>query len=733
MLKKFNLVFGATALLACVMSIPRYAQDTAAEAPAAEAAEAPEVDAAAAAEAAAEAEAAAAAKAAQRAVQNAFNEKFGQDEREVRRSRVTNDDAEFAQQLYTEGSSGQHSPELTVYLYEKAYAYGLRDSRGHQAANQSLDKLLELDETRVLDIGEMRLSLWEKWHETKPDVNVLDPEAFIDLTMSLSQQAADGGDMARALKILNRGNRFASRNDSPRKNDIRDSITDLVRTRKTLEEIAELEKQLGTDPAAGDKLAMVYLTKLDDPAKAATYADQMSDAAMVAKVKLAATEFEVATPAAASEAGVFYNSLVTKGDTREPVAMLIRARVWLTEYLSREQDEEDPDVVKAKKEANAMLGEVNEALLQRGIGRKLARKMSANIRGEGQFGRPADVQAAIDKAVAWLYTQHQEDRHWEKDPANHRNWGGYTALAVYALLMADEEPRVNGDLSRAVHFMMNTEMKGTYALCFRVHAWEVMPKRERYRQVLMKDVLRLRKGNEEGYWGYTMSGNDVQPGTRLDLSTTLAGGLGLWIGEAVGGITPKKAYWERIARGLIAVQLDDKGWSYNPATQKTSMGAMTAGSLALLYASYPHLNDTTKAKADEAIAKGLEWMDANFSETTNVNRGGRFNNYYFAAVQHAGLFSGKREFREMDWYESIKDNLLKRQAPNGAWGDVAETSFAIAFLCRGGIVYEPSASENEDLQSEEGSSGTLNEDAVEGVAPEAPAVPAEPADAQPAQ
>ena len=195
-----------------------------------------------------------------------------------------------------------------------------------------------------------------------------------------------------------------------------------------------------------------------------------------------------------------------------------------------------------------------------------------------------------------------------------------------------------------------------------------------------------------------MTGNDVKPGERLDTSTTLAGGLGLWIGEEVGGITPKTVYWERLARGLIENQLDDKGWSYNPAVMKTSQGAMTAGALALLYASRPHLGEATKAKADEAIAEGLEWMDANFSATTNVNRGAGFRCYYFAAVQHAGLFAGRRAFREMDWYDSIAEHLVKSQAPNGSWGSVHETAFAVAFLCRGGIEYE--LSENEDAHAE---------------------------------
>lgn len=626
--------------------------------------------------------------AAKDAAEIAYDELFAKEEREVRRTRLTDDDAVFAQKLYQEAASGKHAEDLTMYLYEKAYETGLRDIAGYPTSNQALDALLEKDATKRLDIGELRLSLLEKWHEAADDGRGKpDPEDYIDLCMALSQEALEAGDSDRALAFLNRGNRFASRHDSARKHDVRDAMSDLVQTRKTMEEIAALKEQLGKEPTAADQLAMLYLASLDDPGKASLYAHQMADLVLSSKVLLAATEFKLATPEAANQAGMFYFSLATQEKTGDTIAMLIRARVWLTEFLSRDLGPDQADAIKSAKES---LGQIDMELLKRGIGKKLQRKMSSLVRGEGQFDRPAEIQAAIDKAVDWLYTQHNDKTHWEKDAENHRNWGGYTALVVYALLMADEEPKLNGDLSRATHFMMNADMKGTYPLCFRIHAWEVLPRRERYRQTLVSDVTRLRQaGTRHGFWGYTLTGNDVQPDSRLDLSTTLAGGLGLWIGEAVGGITPKTVYWERTARALIDHQLDDNGWCYNPATGTTSQGSMTAAALTLLYASYPHLGEATKAKADESIAKGMQWMDANFSPTTNVNRG-NFKNYYFAAVQHAGLFAGRRDFRDMDWYQSIADHLVKTQSPDGSMGDVAETAFAVAFLCRGGIVDEDS-------------------------------------------
>lgn len=642
----------------------------------------------------------------------AFKEKFGQDVREVRRTRTTADDAEFAKRLLTEANSDKHDPALTLYIYEQSYEFGLRDARGYPTASQALDKLLEKTETRTYDIAEMRLALYEKWHEAEPERDSADSEALIDRCMQLARESIESDETDKALKLLNRVSRFATRIDSPRKNDVRDSISDLVRMRKTLEKIAELEEAMGTDPKAADKLAMIFLADLDDPVEAESYANQMFDQVLADKVRLAAMGFEFTTPDQASQAGAFYYSLVTESKTSDSIAMLIRARVWLTEYLSRNLPEDQAPTIKATKET---LAEIDSDLLKRGIGKKLRRKLSSVLRGDGQFGRPADVQAAIDKAVEWLYTQHKGERHWEIDPANHRNYGGYTALVVYALLMADEEPKLNGDLSRAIYFMMNHNMTGVYGRCFRIHAWEVMPRRERYRQTLTQDVSWIRKaGTRHGFWGYTATGKDVIPGSRLDMSTTLAGGLGLWIGEAVGGISAKQVYWERTARALIDHQLEDNGWSYNPATMTKSTGSMTAAGLTLLHASYPHLGDVTKKQADKAIERGMKWMDENFSPTTNVNKGGR-HHYYFAAVQHVGLFSGRKEFKELDWYDAIAEHLLKSQTAAGSWGTgVSDTAFAIAFLCRGGIVYEGSEHEEFHTESEsESESETEAEDEAE--------------------
>src|SRR5437660_8364853 len=66
---------------------------------------------------------------------------------------------------------------------------------------------------------------------------------------------------------------------------------------------------------------------------------------------------------------------------------------------------------------------------------------------------PEEVDRAIEKAKAYLYSQLKPEGHWENDDKRltikHDDWhkmqgdsyGGWTALAVYALLASGENPQ----------------------------------------------------------------------------------------------------------------------------------------------------------------------------------------------------------------------------------------------------------------------------------------------------
>ena len=84
---------------------------------------------------------------------------------------------------------------------------------------------------------------------------------------------------------------------------------------------------------------------------------------------------------------------------------------------------------------------------------------------------PSQVDAAIKKAVAYLYANEQGDN-WEVakvDPhgfdadggySEASHFGGYTAIATYALLAAGEDPKDNPKLNAAINkILLDADIK----------------------------------------------------------------------------------------------------------------------------------------------------------------------------------------------------------------------------------------------------------------------------------
>src|SRR5688572_9927796 len=77
---------------------------------------------------------------------------------------------------------------------------------------------------------------------------------------------------------------------------------------------------------------------------------------------------------------------------------------------------------------------------------------------------PAEVEAAIARGKKFLYGLQRPEGRWEPDAGRNGNshhdhtkmqgqsWGGYTAIATYALLASGENPQ-DPRIARAVNFL----------------------------------------------------------------------------------------------------------------------------------------------------------------------------------------------------------------------------------------------------------------------------------------
>ena len=113
---------------------------------------------------------------------------------------------------------------------------------------------------------------------------------------------------------------------------------------------------------------------------------------------------------------------------------------------------------------------------------------------------------------------------------------------------------------------------------------------------------------------------------------------------------------------------------------------MTAAGLASLFITQDYLLIGRKwdpchgGTRDEHIEKGLAWMDKNVH--TMLEQG---QHYYYGlyGIERIGVASGRKYFGTVDWYKAGADELVKKQAANGSWGNLPDTVFAMLFLVRG--------------------------------------------------
>ncbi|HEV2294958.1 MAG TPA: DUF4159 domain-containing protein [Tepidisphaeraceae bacterium] len=315
---------------------------------------------------------------------------------------------------------------------------------------------------------------------------------------------------------------------------------------------------------------------------------------------------------------------------------------------------------------------------------------------------PQEVDAAVKRAVDWLYSK-QKDGTWETAPARDASgkghdikggqWGGETALAVYALLAAGESPQ-DQRLAEAINFLKKADLIGVYALALRAQVYQLLPSTPELKGLMSKDATVLRamlktKGEASGFYDYTDT-----PGRSYSHSRGNYGVLGMWALEQAGVEVPVE-FWRIVEKGWISHQDASGGWTYQLKSSHPLTPGMTAAGVATLFITQDYVNpgrglNCIPSPQSPAIDKGLAWLVENFSKVAtdeDYDRDWPFPTLY--AVERVGVASGLKYFGDINWYQHGADWLIKKQNKNGSFaergrsGDVSDTAFALLFLARG--------------------------------------------------
>lgn len=306
---------------------------------------------------------------------------------------------------------------------------------------------------------------------------------------------------------------------------------------------------------------------------------------------------------------------------------------------------------------------------------------------------PAEVEGAIEKARAYLYGQQQPDGGWvepdRKDKEKGKNFGGHTAMAVYALLASGENPQ-DPRVRKGIEWLATADISSTYALGMRSQVWTFMPLTPKVKELIARDYSLLLKGRDQkGRYAYSVK--DTPGSGFFHNSTSQYGVLGVWA-CAQAGLTVPTEFWQRVEKGWQDCQSQEGAWAYLPTKpigsdsekQDGPRASMTAAGIATLFITqdYLHAMEGIRCQGNVTnpnIEAGLKWM----SEQFNPEWG---DGYLLYGIERIGVASGYKYFGKHDWYAAGAQTLVKSQNKDGSWsnyGPVPGTSFGLLFLSRG--------------------------------------------------
>ena len=336
------------------------------------------------------------------------------------------------------------------------------------------------------------------------------------------------------------------------------------------------------------------------------------------------------------------------------------------------------------------------------------------------------VNKAIERGVKYIWSQHRADGEspWPelrwlgekgeymklrpitgstaKDmEKQHYNYGGYTALAVYALLACGEDPQ-SPRMKHAIGWLMKLNCRGTYSLGVRTQIWAML-KTSKARKLLAKEARQLVRsakyppgnwrwknatwatGAQYGSYDYLSNGRrSAHIGCN---SNTQFANLGVWT-AARHRVEINDKYWPLVYNHWITAQQPDGGWCYSNWPRATgnliaTTPNMTLAGVASLFVALDHMNTRGRVACGRqveppAIKRAMQWLEGrrNLANTTN--------GYTLYGLERVGFATGYKYIAGVDWYKTAATNLINRQEADGSWGrHLQDSYFILLFLARG--------------------------------------------------
>ncbi|HEX3725993.1 MAG TPA: DUF4159 domain-containing protein [Pirellulales bacterium] len=317
---------------------------------------------------------------------------------------------------------------------------------------------------------------------------------------------------------------------------------------------------------------------------------------------------------------------------------------------------------------------------------------------------PEQVRNSIDRAVAYLKRQQNNNGTWPDQPAYS---GGITALCTLALLNAGVEPD-DERVQKSLKYLRSLPASQTYVVSLQTMVLcAAEPKKDLLligRNVKWLEETQISGGERKGAWAYPAG---PAGGGGGDPSNSQFALMGLYEAERVG-VKIKEKTWRLALQYWSDLQNPDGSWSYGKGVAGT--GSMTCAGITSLIIAAGQLSAGDAEvvggqvhcchdqKVNQRIEEGIRWLERNFSVHSNPTGVGlkamqaSWLLYYLYGVERTGRMSARRFIGQHDWYREGADMLVRNQDNlSGYWKGTGSqeanpligTSLALLFMAKG--------------------------------------------------
>ncbi|MCX5672039.1 MAG: hypothetical protein NTU94_12040 [Planctomycetota bacterium] len=269
-----------------------------------------------------------------------FQSVYGDDLKRAAATKDTADDIALAAKLLEAAQAAEAQPALLVLLCDKACVLGAADPKGYETALAAANLLAGKVPDRASACQEKVLAIRQRQYDAaRGDQRTAAGEALIEALLATAAARAEADDLEEAAKRYRQALVVARAVRSAKADEIEGDLKALTERQKVLAKVAGLESQLTAEPANGpvrDQLVLLLLVELDNPADAAKYLTDASDAALRKFIPAAAKPIEEAPELACAELGDWYRDLAAAAGatTGGKVNTLTRAQAYYERFLA---------------------------------------------------------------------------------------------------------------------------------------------------------------------------------------------------------------------------------------------------------------------------------------------------------------------------------------------------------------------------------------------------------------